>query len=73
MAMRAEDAQLELDKFVDEAVLGGVGSIRIVHGKGEGVLRKITQDTLRRHKEVRSYRIADAEEGGEGVTIAILN
>lgn len=69
---RAEDAQLELDRFLDEAVLGGVPTLRIVHGKGEGVLRKLTHDTLCRHKDIRSFRLGDAEEGGEGVTIAVL-
>lgn len=70
--MRAEDAQIELDRFLDDAVLGGVPSVRIVHGKGEGILRKLTQDALRRHRDVRSFRSGEPEEGGEGVTIAFL-
>ncbi len=70
--MRAEDAQLELERFVDEAVLGGVPTLRIVHGKGEGILRKLVQDTLRRHKDVRSFRDGEPEEGGAGVTIVEL-
>ncbi|HVT14008.1 MAG TPA: endonuclease MutS2 [Fimbriimonadaceae bacterium] len=69
-AMRAEDAERELERFIDDAVLGGLDSVRIVHGKGEGILRKVTQDYLRRHPHVRSYRFADASEGGEGVTVA---
>lgn len=71
-AMRAEDAERELERFIDDAVLGGLDSVRIVHGKGEGILRKLTQDYLRRHPHVRSYRTADAGEGGEGVTVAIF-
>lgn len=70
--MRAEDAQVELEKFIDEAVLGGLTSVRIVHGKGEGILRKLTQDALRKHREVRSFRDGEPEEGGAGVTIAVL-
>lgn len=71
-AMRAEDAERELERFIDDAVLAGLDSVRIVHGKGEGILRKLTQDYLRRHPHVRSYRIADASEGGEGVTVAVF-
>ncbi|MFI5387863.1 MAG: Smr/MutS family protein, partial [Fimbriimonadales bacterium] len=71
-AMRAEDAERELDRFIDDAVLAGLDSVRIVHGKGEGVLRKVTQDYLKRHPHVRSFRTADAGEGGDGVTIAVF-
>jgi len=71
--LRAEDAVEELEKFVDEAVLGNVPSVRIVHGKGGGVLRKITHEYLRKHPHVGSFRLGDATEGGEGVTIATLD
>lgn len=71
-ALRAEDAERDLERFVDDAVLGGVDRIRIVHGKGEGILRKLTQDYLRRHPHVKSYKIADASDGGDGVTVAEL-
>lgn len=70
--MRAEDAIQELDKFIDDAVLAGHNQVRIVHGKGEGVLRKITQETLRKHPHVREHRDGEATEGGQGVTIAVL-
>jgi DNA mismatch repair protein MutS2 len=68
--MRAEDAQLELERFLDDAVLASVPFVRIVHGKGEGVLRKVTQDVLRRNQNVASFREGDPGEGGAGVTIA---
>jgi DNA mismatch repair protein MutS2 len=71
-AMRAEEAERDLERFVDDAVLAGLDSVRIVHGKGEGILRKLTQDYLRRHPHVKSFRIADASEGGEGVTVAVF-
>lgn len=70
--MRAEDAEIALEKFIDDAILAGLPSIRIVHGKGEGVLRKLTQDHLRRHKGVKSFREAEPSEGGQGATIAML-
>lgn len=68
--MRAEDAEQAIDRFVDEAILGGLPHVRIVHGKGEGILRKLTRDTLRRNREVKSYRDGEPSEGGQGVTIA---
>jgi DNA mismatch repair protein MutS2 len=68
--MRAEDAIEELERFLDDAVLAGLHSVRIVHGKGEGVLRKVTQERLRAHPHVKRFRDADPEEGGQGVTIA---
>jgi len=70
--MRAEEAQDAIDRFVDDAILGGLPSVRIVHGKGEGILRKITHDALRRHKGVSSFRDGEADEGGQGVTIAVF-
>ncbi len=68
--MRAEDALLELEKFIDDALLAGLPKVRIVHGKGTGVLRKLTQDFLRKNKNVHAFRLGDATEGGDGVTIA---
>ncbi|MDI9635619.1 endonuclease MutS2 [Kamptonema cortianum] len=70
--LRAEEAQERLERFLDEAVLAGVSSIRIVHGKGEGVLRKLTHDCLRRSPSIVSYQSASADQGGDGVTIAFL-
>jgi len=68
--VRAEDAEVLLDRFLDDAILGGLPSVRIVHGKGEGILRKLTRDVLRRHAGVQSFRDGEAAEGGQGVTIA---
>lgn len=68
--MRAEDAERDLEKFIDDAVLAGLSSVRIVHGKGEGILRKLTQNYLRRNANVTSFRDGDPAEGGHGVTIA---
>lgn len=71
-AMRAEEALRDLEKFVDDAVLGGVPSIRIVHGKGEGILRKLVHDFLRKNSNVASYRLGEPAEGGDGVTVAVF-
>jgi DNA mismatch repair protein MutS2 len=71
-AMRAEEALRDLERFVDDAVLGGVPAARIVHGKGEGILRKMVQDFLRQNPNVQSYRMGEPSEGGDGVTIVVF-
>ncbi len=71
-ALRAEEALRDLEKFVDDAVLAGVPSIRIVHGKGEGILRKMVQDFLKKNPSVASWRDGEPSEGGHGVTIAMF-
>lgn len=68
--LRAEDASEALDRFLDDAVLSGLPFVRIVHGKGGGVLREITRAALKRHPDVRSYHSATPDEGGDGVTVA---
>ncbi len=71
--MASDEAIIELDKYIDEAVLSGIGSIRIIHGKGTGVLRKAVQAHLRSHKCIKTFRIGLFGEGENGVTIAELN
>jgi DNA mismatch repair protein MutS2 len=68
--MRAEEAEEDLAKFLDEAVLAGLPSVRIVHGKGHGILRQVTQRMLRGHPHVKGFRDGEPGEGGHGVTIA---
>jgi DNA mismatch repair protein MutS2 len=66
---RVEDALPKLERFVDDALLAGSPSIRILHGKGEGILRKVTQAFLSKHPDVTSFRDGEPAEGGQGVTI----
>ncbi len=70
--MMAEEALMELDRYIDTAVLSSIHSITIVHGKGTGALRKAVQQHLRSHRNVRSYRAGVYGEGDAGVTIAEL-
>lgn len=70
--MRAAEAQEALDKFLDDALVAGVDEIRIVHGKGDGILRKLTRDLLRRHSQVVGFADAEDSEGGYGATVARL-
>lgn len=67
-----EDSLIEVDRFLDEAILSNLGQVSIIHGKGTGVLRSGIQEYLRRHKHVKSYRLGNFNEGGSGVTIVEL-
>lgn len=70
--LRFEEAQETLERFIDEAVLSGHARIRIIHGKGGGVLRTMTRDMLRAHPQVQSIEDAGPGEGGDGATVAVL-
>ena len=67
-----DEAVAELDKYLDDANLAHLSSVRIVHGKGTGALRKGIHQYLRRQKHVRSFRLGEFGEGDAGVTIAEL-
>jgi DNA mismatch repair protein MutS2 len=69
---RAEEASRSLETFLDDALLAGLPSVRIVHGKGTGALRQVTHDVLKRHHDVAQYRDGEPAEGGAGVTIAVF-
>ncbi len=70
--MASDEAILELDRYIDNALVSGLETIRIIHGKGTGVLRKSVQAHLRSHKAVKSFRLGTFGEGENGVTIAEL-
>lgn len=70
--MASDEGIIELDRFIDRALLAGLTSITIIHGKGTGVLRAAVQDRLRRHSRVKSFRPGVYGEGEAGVTIAEL-
>ncbi len=59
----------EVEKFIDDAYLSSLATIRIIHGKGTGALRKAVQDFLRKHPHVKSYRLGQFGEGETGVTV----
>lgn len=64
-----DEAIAELDKYLDDALLSHLNSVRIVHGKGTGALRKGIHQYLRRQKYVKSFHLAEFGEGDAGVTI----
>ena len=67
-----DEAVTELDKYLDDALLSHLNTVRVVHGKGTGALRKGIHEYLRRQKHVKSYRLAEFGEGDAGVTVVEL-
>ncbi len=65
-----DEALSELDKYLDDAYLAHLPSVRIVHGKGTGALRKAVQGYLRKNRVIKSFRPGEFGEGDAGVTIA---
>ena len=72
LGMTVDEACMELEKFIDNAYMAHLPSVRIVHGKGTGALRKGVQQYLRRNKHVKTFRLGEYGEGDAGVTIAEL-
>ena len=70
--MTAEEAIMELDRYLDNAVMSGVPVVTVIHGKGTGVLRNAVQQHLRRHRNVKTFRLGVYGEGESGVTIVEL-
>ena len=68
----AEEALMDVDRFIDSATLTGVGQLTIIHGKGTGVLRSAVQKHLKNHPAIKNYRLGTFGEGDSGVTIAEL-
>ena len=70
---RAEDVAPALDQYLDNAYLARLPWVRIIHGKGLGVLRQVVRQFLSDHPLVESYRPGEGGEGGEGVTVVRLH
>ncbi len=68
-ALRAEEAQMLLDKYLDDAYTAGLKQARIVHGKGTGALRRIVHETLAGHPSVAEFGVAAERDGGDGATV----
>ncbi len=70
--MDSVSAVMELNAFIDSAVLSGVPVVRIIHGKGTGVLRQAVTARLKAHKNIATFRLGTFGEGESGVTVAEL-
>ncbi|MDE2060273.1 MAG: endonuclease MutS2 [candidate division NC10 bacterium] len=69
----ATEAARRLDQYVGDAFIVGLSTVRIIHGKGSGILRKAVAELLLNHPLVESFRVADYREGGIGATIVELH
>jgi len=72
LGMDANTALIELERFLEEARAGGLTSVKIVHGVGTGVLRRVVEEFLSQCRWIRFFRSAYPREGGAGVTVAFL-
>ncbi len=70
--MASDEAIIDLDRYIDSAVLMGINTVTVIHGKGTGVLRKAVQGYLKGHKSVASFRLGVFGEGESGVTVVEL-
>lgn len=69
---RGDDAMKELMHYLDNAVARGLQQVEIVHGKGEGILKKLVHEHLEKRKEIKSFNLAPWEHGGPGCTLVEL-
>jgi DNA mismatch repair protein MutS2 len=69
---RVSEMEVELQRALDQAILAGLGELRIIHGKGTGALRQRVGEILEEDPRVRSFRLGQPGEGGAGVTVATL-
>jgi DNA mismatch repair protein MutS2 len=70
--LNAEDATTVVLKFLDDAVLFSEKHLQILHGRGDGVLRRIVRDILKHNKDVQSFDYEHIERGGDGITIVVM-
>lgn len=71
--MRTEEALYEIEKQLDKALMTGYPSMRIVHGRGDGILRKFIREYLRKYSQVTRVEDEHPDRGGDGVTYAYLD
>ncbi|MDU2065806.1 MAG: endonuclease MutS2 [Sporomusaceae bacterium] len=67
-----EEAQEVIDKFIDDAIMAGLGEVLVIHGKGTGALRKGLREYLKQHPSVKKIDVAELNEGGDGATAVKL-
>lgn len=70
--LTVEEALDRLSRYLDDAILAGISPVYIIHGKGEGILRRAVSNFLKEHPMVESFRLGEYNEGGWGVTVAYL-
>lgn len=71
--MRTETALNEIEKVLDQAIMLGYPNLKIVHGKGDGILRRFIREYLRKYSEISHLEDEHADRGGDGITYAYLH
>ena len=71
--MRGENALQEVENYLDKAIMLGFPSIKLIHGKGDGILRKLIREYLKKYKEVTRVEDEHADRGGDGISYVYLN
>jgi len=69
---RGDEALYEIEKYLDRAVMLGLSSLKIIHGKGDGILRKLIREYLRKYSQVNRIEDEHADRGGDGITYVYL-
>jgi DNA mismatch repair protein MutS2 len=69
---RGQDALQELDRFLDKAVMASYNRLELLHGKGDGILRKLLREHLRKQRFVADFESEHADRGGDGITLVSL-
>ncbi len=69
---RAEEALMLMERFIDDSILFGTAEVRIIHGKGDGILRMVLREVLRSRREIRAFHDDHADRGGAGITVVEL-
>ena len=72
MGLTFDEARIELDKYIDKAILLNYPKVRILHGKGTGQLRRKIREHFKNDRRIKDYRSAPLQEGGDGVTVVLL-
>jgi len=70
--LTVDETLFRLERFLNDAFVAGLPTVRLIHGKGTGTLRQAVREQLKTHPLVKSFRPAEREEGGDGATIAEL-
>ncbi len=70
--MRGDEALYEIEKYLDRAVMLGLSSLKIIHGKGDGILRKLIREYLSKYPQVSHIQNEHADRGGDGITFVHL-
>jgi DNA mismatch repair protein MutS2 len=70
--LTVDEALIKLDKYLNDAFMACLYQVKLIHGKGTGVLRQAIRQELKNHSLVKSYRAGGYGEGGDGVTIVEL-